>query len=209
MSPRFKSSLYRTAIAAVLSFPLIAGCQSAMSQTESGRYKAPNEFPLTFVGHNFDVYCYNTIGCRVIYDNHNFSPYVSPRDGDPDAYVAPPPKPDYKRHLDASYLVMRNLQTDGFPGPVQVRWKSLDGAAHEATLNLDEIFPDRRVLHHVPESDYAERSFGGRVDIILEVNDRTLTIYQKALVATKTEQIPGNKHSYGRVDVIQAWSRTY
>lgn len=208
MRRRLKPSLYRTALAAVLSFPLIAGCQSAMSQTESSRYKAPNEFPLTFVGHNFDAYCYNTIGCRVTYDNHDFSPFVG-GGGDPDTYIAPPPNPDYKRHLDASYLVMRNLQTQGFPGPVQVRWKSLDGAAHEATINLDEIFPDRRVLHHVSETDYAERSFDGRVDIILEVNDRTLTLYQKVTIATKSEQIPGNKNSHHRTDLTQVWDRTY
>jgi hypothetical protein len=207
MSPRFESSLYRTALAAVLSFPLIAGCQSTMSQSESGRHKAANEFPLTFVRHTFGARCYNVIGCRVIYNNDDFSPYVSPRDGDPDAYVAPPPERDYKRHLYASTIVVRNLQTQGFPGPVQVRWKSLDGMPHEATLNLDEIFPGRRVLHHVPESDYAEQSFSGKVAIILEVNDRTLTIYQKAFIGTKTEQAPGN--SRGRADLIQVWSRIY
>jgi hypothetical protein len=203
MSPRINSSLYRAALAAVLSFPFIAGCQSAMPQT----YKAPNEFPLTFVRHTFGAYCYNTIGCRVIYNNDDFSPYA--KGGDPDAHVSPPPKPDYKRHLRASTIVMRNLQTDGFPGPVQVRWSSLDGVPHEATLKLEEIFPGRRVLHHVPEADYAERSFGGDVAIILEVNDRTLTLYQKVTIATKSEQIPGNKYSHHRTDLIQVWSRTY
>ena len=28
-------------------------------------------------------------------------------------------------------------------------------------------------------------------------------------IATKTEQIPGNKYSYGRDDVILAWTHTY
>jgi hypothetical protein len=205
MSPHLKSSLYRTALAAVLSFPLIAGCQSTMSQSESGRHKAANEFPLTFVGHTFGAHCYNTIGCSVIYDNHNHTrPWSAP-----DALSGPPPSSDYKKHLDASYIVVRNLQTHGFPGPVQVRWKSMDAVAHEATLELEEIFPGRRVLHHVPESDYAERSFDGDVAIILEVNDRTLTIYQKAFIGTKSEQIPGNGESYHRTDLIQVWGRTY
>lgn len=176
-----------------------------MSQTDSHGHKAPNEFPLTFVGHSFGAYCYNTIGCSVIYDNDNHTrPWSAP-----DALSGPPPSSDYKGHLDASYIVVRNLQTQGFPGPVQVRWKSLDGAPHEATLDLDEIFPGRRVLHHVPEADYAERSFDGDVDIILEVNDRTITIYTRAAIGTKSEQDPGNPHSRGRQDLIQVWGRTY
>jgi len=206
MAPRLSSSLCRAALAAALSFPLIAGCQSAMSQTD--HYKAPNEYPLTFVRHTFDAYCFNAIGCRVIYDNHDFSPYVR-GGGDPGTYLAPPPKPGYKDRLRASYIVVRNLQIDGFPGPVQVRWQSLDGVPHEATLDLDQIFPRREVLHNVPETDYAERSFGGSVAIILEVNDRTVTVYQEAFIGTKTQQTQGNEHSYGRADLIQAWSRVY
>lgn len=174
-----------------------------MSQTD--HYKAPNEYPLTFVRHTFDAYCFNAIGCRVIYDNHDFSPYVR-GGGDPGTYRAPPPKPGYRDRLRASYIVPTG---PGFPGPVQVHWKSLDGVPHEARLDMDQIFPGRRVLHSVPVADYAEHPFSGKVAIILEVNDRTLTIYQEATIVTKSEQVPGNKHSHHRTELIQVWSRVY
>jgi hypothetical protein len=175
-----------------------------MLQNESSRQKSPNEFPLTFVNHNFGAYCYNAIGCQVFYDNFDFS--LCPEGSDPKTYVSSAPQSrDYKSRFDGSYIVMAK----DFPTPVHVRWRSLDGASHEAEIDLGKIFPGRRVLHRVPESDYAERSFGGSVDIIVEVNDRTINVYMKAFVATSTEQIPGNKNSYGRIDLILASSRDY
>lgn len=194
-------------LTAILTLSTIStGCQSLMSTSSpaSGSTKAPNVFPLTFKEHNFAAHCYNTIGCRVIYDNHDFSPYA--KGGDPDVYhTPPPPSVDYKSYWGpASYIGVRN-----FPSPAQVRWTSLDGKAHEARIDIGEIFKDERVLHNVPESDYAVGSFDGSPSIFLEVNDRTISVYMEAAVATKTEQIPGNKHSYGRADLILAWSHTY
>ena len=194
-------------LAIALALSLIStGCQSAMttSSPTGASTKAPNVFPLTFKEHNFAAHCYNTIGCRVIYDNHDFSPYA--KGGDPDVYRAPPPPSvDYKKYWGpASYIGVRN-----FPSPAQVRWKSLDGIVHSAQIDIGEIFKDEKVLHNVPESDYVEGSFGGSPSIFLEVNDRTINVYMEAFIATKSEQIPGNKHSYGRTDLILAWSHTY
>ena len=157
-------------------------------------------FPLTFVDHDFEVHCYNTLRCRVIYNDSNFSPYKAEDEPSP-----PPPSPDYRDHWRfASNLGIRN-----FPPPAQVSWTSLDGIAHEAEVNIGEIFKDQRVLYNVPDSEIPDRSWGGEPGIILEVNDRTLSVYMKAFIATKTEQIPGNKYSYGREDVIRAWTHTY
>lgn len=174
------------------------------SSPSSASTKAPNVFPLTFKEHNFAAHCYNAIGCRVIYDNHDFSPYA--KGGDPDVYHAPPPPSvDYKNYWGpASYIGVRN-----FPSPAQIRWKSLDGTAHSAQIDIGEIFKDELVLHKVPESDYVEDSFGGDPGIFLEVNDRTINVYMKAFIATKTYQISGNNNSDYRADLILAWSHTY
>ena len=193
--------LCRVTLVALLALPLIPGCQSAMSPTDShAPMKAPNEFPLTFKEHNFDAYCYNTIGCSVIYDNHQHSVWNGPDE------VAPSPQsPDYREKWNlASYIGVRN-----FPPPAEVRWRSMDGVAHEVKVDIGAIFKDERVLHRVPESDYVESSFGGSPGIILEVNDRTISVYMQTIIATKTQQIPGNPYSYGREDVILAWSRTH
>ncbi len=160
----------------------------------------PPMFPLTFVDHDFEVHCYNTLRCRVIYNNANFSPYKAEVEPSP-----PPSSPDYRDHWRfASNLGIRN-----FPPPAEVSWISLDGVKHEAKVDIGSIFKDQRVLHKVPEAEIPDRSWGGEPGIILEVNDRTLSVFMKALVTTKTEQIPGNKYSFGRDDVIQAWTHTY
>lgn len=183
-----------------------AGCQSAMNTSSStgASSKAPNVFPLTFKRHDFAAHCYNTIGCRVIYENHDFSPYADGQD--PDTLISPPPRsPQYKDDWGlASYIGVHN-----FPRPAEVRWKSKDGMPHEAKIDIGKIFKDERVLRNVPESDYAEGSFDGSVDIFLEVNDRTINVYMEAYIPTKSEQIPGNKNSTHRYDLILAWSHVY
>jgi hypothetical protein len=193
-------SAFYLVIALTLSL-ISTGCQSVMStpSSDSGFTKAPNVFPLTFKVHNFEAYCYNTVRCRVIYNNFNFT-----LGGEAESPSGPPPSPDYKKNWNASYVGIRN-----FPPPADVRWTSLDGTIHEARIDIGEIFKDERVLHNVPESDYAQGTFDGSADIFLEVNDRTINVYMEAFVATKNEQIPGNKYSYGRTDLILAWSHTY
>jgi hypothetical protein len=170
-----------------------------MNTSAAASSKAPNEFPLTFKQHNFEAHCYNTLKCRVIYNNFNFTGLEA------DSPSGPPSGPDYRERWSfASYVGVRN-----FPPPAEVQWTSLDGVEHEAKVDIGNIFKDELVLHKVPESDYAERSFGGSPSIFIEVNDRTINVYMKAAVATKTEQIPGNKYSFSRTDLILAWSKTY
>lgn len=168
------------------------------SSPSSASAKASNVFPLTFKEHEFVAYCYNTLRCRIIYNSANFTL------GSEELSSGAPPSLDYKKNWNASYAGIRN-----FPPPADVRWTSLDGTTHEAKIDIGEIFKDERVLHNVPESDYVQGSFGGTAGIFLEVNDRTINVYMEAFIATKTEQIPGNKHSYGRTDLILAWSHTY
>lgn len=170
-----------------------------MNTSAATSNKAPNEFPLTFKQHNFEAHCYNTLKCRVIYNDFHFTM------SDVDSPSGPPSGPDYRdRWSFASYIGVRN-----FPPPAEVQWTSLDGVEHEAKVDIGEIFKNELVLHKVPESDYAERSFGDNPSIFLEVNDRTINVFMKAFIATKTEQIPGNKYSYARTDLLLAWSNTY
>ncbi|MBN8715250.1 MAG: hypothetical protein J0H50_15020 [Xanthomonadales bacterium] len=157
-------------------------------------------FPLRFAFHAFQVFCYNTLRCQVIYANHNFSPWKAEEEPSP-----PPRSPDYRDHWPlASNIGIRN-----FPPPAKVRWTSMDGVTHEAEVAIGTIFKDERVLYRVPDSEIPDRSWSGEPGILLEVNDRTISVYMKAFIATKTEQIPGNKYSNAREDVILAWTHTY
>jgi hypothetical protein len=179
---------------------LMTGCHPAMStQSDSSHAQTSDSsmFPLRFVKHDFQVFCYNTIRCHVIYNDFNFKAEERPS--------PPPPSADYRDHWPfASYLGIRN-----FPPPAEVNWTSLDGVAHTAKVDIGAIFKDERVLYNVPDAEIPDRSWGGEPGILLEVNDRTISVYMKAFIATKTEQIPGNKDSDFRDDVILAWTHTY
>ncbi|MGN6282700.1 hypothetical protein [Frateuria sp.] len=196
----------RLASCALFLFAL-TGCLTAMAfpSETSTRHLAPNHFPLKFKRHDFRAYCYNTIGCEVIYADNNFTRL---RSGD--VVSPPPPSPDYREKWGfASYGGIPN-----FPPPAHVRWKSRDGVPHEADVDIGAIFKDELVRYSVANEEIREGAFPGPgpatdPSIFLEVNDRTINVFTKAFIPTKKEQIPGNKYSDSREDLILAWTRTY
>lgn len=182
---------------------VMTGCQATMSTpsaagTES--HSEPPMFPLRFKTHSFAARCYSVRECAVIYDNHDFAlngNYPNPSSS--------PPAGDYR----AQWALPTYSGIGNFPPPVDVHWTTLDGVKHEAKVDIGAIFKDERALYTVPDSEIPDRSWGGDPSIYLEINDRTINVYMRAFIATKTEQIPGNKDSDFRDDVILAWSHTY
>ena len=158
----------------------------------------PNEFPLRFKAHAFGAYCFNTVGCKVIY-NHKY------QIEDANDHVAPPSPPDSLKWWNT-----RELGVINFPPPAKVEWKTLDGTQHEATVDIGAIFADQKVLHHVPEEDIPE-GWAHRIepDIYLIVDDRTISVYMVTEIATKQLQEPGNRYSDYRVEFVRAWTHTY
>lgn len=159
----------------------------------------PNEFPLRFRKHNFQSVCYNTIGCTVVYNRKYQTGHAPDR-------IAPPPRgPDYREAWGGVEIGIEN-----FPPPAIVRWRSLDGEPHEATVDIGAIFADEKVLHHVPENEIPEGwAYDLRPDIYLEVNDRTIHVFMRAHIATKHPQEPGNRYSDFRSELVRAWTHTY
>ena len=205
---RRKSPRYGVLPLLVIAAALMTGCHHAMT-TQAERIQPPPEtlaVPLRFAKHNFVAVCYNAIGCHVIYDNYDYTESASDQDYDT-VVSAPPPPGDYKANLNASHAGIKN-----FPLPAEARWKSQDGVQHEATVDMAKIFKDQLTWHKVPKADMADFYRGpvaGEPGIILEVNDRTINVYMKMLIPTRTEQIPGNKFSYGRDDLFLVWTHTY
>ena len=185
---------------------LTIGCQPVMSTQSDAKnthHMAPNEFPLKFVDHSFEPYCYNTLACTVVYNNYDFNLLDARKPH------GPPRSPDYRDHWwPASHGGISN-----FPFPAEVRWISLDGVAHEAKVDIGAIFKNERVLYKVSDSEIREGMFPqGLVadpSIFLEVNNRTINVYMAAMIPTKTEQIPGNKYSDARTDLVLAWTHIY
>ncbi|UGB44535.1 hypothetical protein LQ772_11095 [Frateuria edaphi] len=197
----------RLAFRALLILIALTGCLSAMAlpSDTSIKHLGSNRFPLTFKRHDFAAYCYNTVGCEVIYANNNFTRLYSG-----EVVASPPPSPDYrKKWSPAGYLAIQN-----FPPPAQVRWKSLDGTLHETVVDIGFIFKDELVRYSVPNDEIADGAFpqpGPALEpsIYLEVNDRTVSVFMRAFIPTKAQQIPGNKYSDARTDLILVWSRTF
>ncbi len=159
-----------------------------------------NAWPLRYMRHSFEAYWYNTLKCRIVYNDFNFTL------NNEDKPSKPPPSANYRDLFQAGYGFVRN-----FPAPADVRWTSLDGTTHVAEVDIGAIFKDELVLHHVPKEDVADiyPQYGPEPGIILEVNDRSIYVYMRAMVATKSLREPGNKDSDYRDDLILVWSHTY
>lgn len=183
---------------------LMTGCPPAMT-TQAPKIQPPPEtyaVPLRFGSHNFAVHCYNTIGCEVIYDGR-----YEVEDG-PDEVAPPPPPPEERSRAWRSV----DIGINNFPPPAEVKWKSLDGVQHQASIDMAAIFKDGLIWHKVPKSDMADfyrGPFAGEPSIILEVDDHTINVYSRAFIPTKTEQVPGNKGSNFRDDLFLVWTHNY
>ncbi|MEO8810231.1 MAG: hypothetical protein ABI386_08300 [Rhodanobacter sp.] len=188
----------------VIAAALTTGCHPAMT-TQSQAIQPPPEtlaVPLRFGSHNFGAHCYNTIGCQVIYNGRY------QQEDSPDKVAPPPPSPDDRNRAWNSV----EIDIDNFPPPAQVRWKSLDGVQHEAKVDMAAIFTDQLAWHKVPKADMADFYKGpvaGAPSIFLEVNDRTISVYARMFIPTRTEQIPGNKDSDFRNDLFLVWTQSY
>ncbi|HWG88442.1 MAG TPA: hypothetical protein VN679_11730 [Candidatus Acidoferrales bacterium] len=201
---RRKPMRHRVLPLIVIAAALTTGCHPAMT-TQSPTIQPPPEtlaVPLRFASHNFAAHCYNTLSCKVIYDNYDFTPY------DVDAPAQAPSSPNYRAAwMPASYIVLHD-----FRAPAEVEWKSLDGVSHEAKVDMAVIFKDHLIWHKVPKSDMADFFRGpvaGSPSIFLEVNNHTINVYMGMFIPTRTEQIPGNKDSDFRDDLFLVWTRTY
>ncbi len=176
-----------------------------MSAESENTIKPPPEtydVPLRFGSHAFAAFCYNTLSCSVVYNDHQFTRYAVGK------LMSGPSSPRYKEAWGfGGYLGIEN-----FPLPAEVKWTSLDGITHEAKVDMARVFNDQLIWHTVPKPDMADFYSGpvaGEPNIYLEVNDHTINVYMMMLVPTRTEQIPGNKRSYARDDMFLVWTRTY
>lgn len=196
------NALATTALLALL--VSISGCAHTMTAPGQPPHVVDgNRFPLTFAAHNFAVYVYNTQSCTVLYNKYDYTRLYESE------VAGPPPSQDYRTRWGVSgHVGIRN-----FPAPANVAWISLDGTAHKVSVDIADIFRDQRVRYAVAEDEIAAGRFPQGITpdplIILEVNDRTLSVFMKAAIPTKQPQIPGNRYSDFRDDVIPVWTHTY
>ena len=97
-----------------------------------------------------------------------------------------------------------------FEGPLHVKWRSLDGEPHEALLNLEDIFKDRVVLHHEDPMriDPPLPMSSAGPTIVVEVNDRTLSIYMDVHIYLRASD-PNVRTREDRRNRTLAYSKTF
>ena len=166
------------------------------------------DWPLWFDDYSFGARCYNTLRGSIIFARQQLG-LTAELDGP----SGQPHRPDWKDKWEASFNTGEDFKRHGFPSPVEIRWTALDGVEREVVLDLDAVFPERLILHKVSREEVREdwptsRSLR-RVEILLEVNDRTLNVYMRAWVVTKHLLDPDNPHSDSRRDLMLAWTHTY
>jgi hypothetical protein len=159
-----------------------------------------NPWPLKFEKYSFDARCYNTLRCCIIYNNDQHSLHVETPSGQPRSS-------DWKSTWSGNYNPYDNRN---FAPPASIDWVSLDGARHRAEVDFAEIFKDRLIRHDVPREEIPE-GWAHRlsINVLLEVNDRTINVYMGSHIAMKEPQIAGNPYSYSRDCLVLMWSQTF
>ncbi|WP_460830665.1 hypothetical protein [Lysobacter humi (ex Lee et al. 2017)] len=156
-------------------------------------------WPLKFKFHYFGAHCFDTQACQILYRGFQH--------GNPSPS---PPIASFGRPLDKLLSAGRG-PIPNFPPPAQVRWRSRSGTPLEADVDFAQIFEDELIRHRLRKEEMPEATLASdhAPAIILEVNDRTINVYMRAHLSTRELQIPGNRHSDFRDDLIKVFSRTY
>lgn len=164
-------------------------------------------WPLTFDSFSFGSRAYNTLSCSIIFQDQQ---HALPSELDRPSGV--PKFENWKDRWSADFLVSRDEMP---PGPLEVQWISLDGSRHSVEIDLvGEIFPGQVILHEVEKEDVWEfwnsDRTGHAPDVLLEVNDRTITVYMRSLIVTRIWEGEGEQaRRVMRDRLIQAWTRTF
>lgn len=178
--------------------PLTAGLIADRLQMDTRpRVVDGNPLPLRFAGHSFAVHAYDTLAFYVEYNGTGWfsDQYRTARSP---SYAESIPR---ERWPLAGYIGVRN-----WPGPAKLRWTSLDGVEHTAEIDFSRIFADGLTLHTVPDNELPAGMYHQGIstdpEIHLEVENRTVRVYQRARMSTRSEQRPGNKYSNYRKDLF-------
>ena len=207
----FSRRKWRSAMAIAITAlaQMISGCHPAMTSPVSQNPAAASsadrpytgtvaDWPLFFKRHLFGAVCFDTRGCKVEYAGID---HGNPNDTPPTTVHTPE---RYDEIMVGSYGDIAN-----FPGPAKLEWRGKDGEALSAEVDFAVLFKDQLVRHNVPREQIPEDTSMGFTHIVLEVNDRTVNVYTRTMIPTKDAQIPGNRFSYSRNDLIRVYSHTY
>lgn len=196
MSPR--ASRTATALATPLLLVALQGCSTPMNSYAAtpARYPPPGHFedvnrragdgPLRFWQHNFGVYCFDTWGCTVRYGAEVV--VEQPKD-ELRPSIASLPGNVLKR-MNGTIGPYRNFQ-----GPLFLDWLDKSRNPLHLRLDLDQIFADGLIRHAVAQAEIRADATVLNPDIVVQIEDRTVRLFMRALIPLKRPAIPGNRLS--------------
>jgi hypothetical protein len=147
--------------------------------------------PLTFKTHALATACYSASNMRVTYGSYRTSMCAKPaREKVPQ---------DDVRILGAA------VSLRAYAGSLQVEWKTRNGAQLSETLDLAKIFNGRTILHQEdPHRIDPSLPTSGDPTIVVEVNDKTLTVYMDVeIVLLASESGTARRSSRNRLVALQ------
>lgn len=177
---------------------ILLGGYSFDSKSESATMNSINDSNIThitFSRHSFGAYCFDVMQCEVTYANRLAVNRKAP---------APSPRPDFEKRIYADHIDIPN-----FPGPVHAIWKSKDGSALEATIDISSIASNQLIRTQVNPDDIKTSAYIGDPGIILVIRDRTATLYMKAFVTLKAPLYPDKPLSNFADDAVVIWTKDY
>lgn len=160
------------------------------SKVEDGVLKIP------FYDHSFGARCFDTLRCRVLYDNAYIVNSGSP---------SGPFTESARNNLSGGW---GNLE---FPSVARVTWTSKDGTNHDEKIDIGHIFRSRMVRYpsDLDVNDVKISVPPSAPDIVLVVEDRSIHIYMKAWISLLRPRFPGRENSDFRHDPVVAYSQTF
>lgn len=151
---------------------------------------------MPFFDHNFSSACFDTVKCRVLYNGRYDTNEEKPTGPLTEAIL---------HNLNGSWLL------DSFPSVAQVSWVSKDGVSHEEAVDLGSIFRSKlvRYAEDLDITDVDLSVYYSTPDIILVVEDRSIHVYMKAMIALCHPVDPNNKFSSWREDLVDAYTHEF
>ncbi|QDE40916.1 hypothetical protein FIV34_17705 [Luteibacter pinisoli] len=171
-------------------------------------------WPIRFHEHTFSAKRFNTLTCSFLYNNYQFGTQKKDWTGQILERPSGPPPEDRSVLWNSGHIIVAKGGRT-FPGPVELDWTSLDNTRLQASVDLDALFKDRLVLHNVSREGVKETwlktlSIEPVVPTVLvELNDRTVSVYMRAIIATNEERAPGDPDTRLRFEPVLAWTHTY
>lgn len=183
--------------------------ENSMLKTLFGKKERP-WWPLWFTNYSFGARCYNTLKCSILFSKSQHSVHENEPSGQP--YSA-----DWKEDWRAGYSTAASdeeFMRKGFPTPIMIDWTALDGKERQVDIDLNEIFPHHEIIHNVPKEvvrEYWATKERRNLWILLEVNDRTISIYSKIRIPTTVLADPENDPTriVSHTDLMLVWTKTF